>query len=640
MSSNQTNNSLNRNPSYSYEAQAKSLFDFLKKTFFQMPKGIQILGWLVFLFLFVFLVLYPLLGISYFQGKVVRITQNENGERTMYAEKGLRIYRGATTYTNEDGEFTMPVRVPYLPFVDVDFDFGEGEQRELVSLSGPPPLVSLFNPNRKKIFYVPGSMEKDKFGIAKHYFLNAREACEAIKNEPVFDEDNSPQNSVDELSILYERSHMSGMLYAMEKVYVEPKYTLCIREINVLDLKKSKEVYFDIVMDDQSMRFDNIPHASSSKSKRLTVFPDIPVKFRDLDIPLSVGEHHIRITILEARLIGETKVGSVGFRIGPDEVGSVFEAAGDNLELKLELLPPVALGFMAIPSKKARNFLVALRLDIPPDYLDKIEGIQYDLGQDFKNRLVMYPEIGKSDYYGYLISLFSPTTVKARVSFIGGSTIDLARNLRLPKQDAESPIDDYFLGRLYLSDDQDEMALRYFSKSIEGSPEFPQALRGQAIVFVELGRFDEAKAAYERALELDPDDCDTLNSFAWFIADEQPDPQPSDLLEAKEMAEKAIRIRQAPGYYDTLGWIFFKLRDYEEAINFLSQAQKLQEKISKDSTNWQGINYHLGYVYLRLGRSAEAKTAFQEVLNYQKKYPYVSIDKYVRDTLSLLEKFE
>ena len=49
-------------PKYSMEAQAVSLFAFLKLTFSKMPKAVQVFGWIVFLFLFVFLVLYPIVG--------------------------------------------------------------------------------------------------------------------------------------------------------------------------------------------------------------------------------------------------------------------------------------------------------------------------------------------------------------------------------------------------------------------------------------------------------------------------------------------------------------------------------------------------------------------------------------------------
>jgi hypothetical protein len=56
---------------YSVHTDATSLFKFLTSTFSQMPKSVQIIGWFVFLLLFVYLVLYPMLGITYYEGKIM-----------------------------------------------------------------------------------------------------------------------------------------------------------------------------------------------------------------------------------------------------------------------------------------------------------------------------------------------------------------------------------------------------------------------------------------------------------------------------------------------------------------------------------------------------------------------------------------
>src|SRR6266498_4552625 len=84
---------------YVVEAQAATLFAFLKQTFFQMPLLVQVTGWLVFLALFVFLVLYPILGITYFQGKIISLA-DEGGDATTKPEFGMRVYREIPTSTN------------------------------------------------------------------------------------------------------------------------------------------------------------------------------------------------------------------------------------------------------------------------------------------------------------------------------------------------------------------------------------------------------------------------------------------------------------------------------------------------------------------------------------------------------------
>src|SRR5262245_35687443 len=59
-----------RRSSEVFGAQADALFKFLRETFAQMPRPVQVVAYLSFLALFVLLMLYPLFGITYFQAHV------------------------------------------------------------------------------------------------------------------------------------------------------------------------------------------------------------------------------------------------------------------------------------------------------------------------------------------------------------------------------------------------------------------------------------------------------------------------------------------------------------------------------------------------------------------------------------------
>src|SRR5262245_44460296 len=124
---------------YTIEAQAATLFTFLKDTFAKMPMPVQVIGWLVLLLLFVFLVLYPLVGITYYHGKVITLKRNPENKPVMVAEAGLRIYKEHVAVTNEEGEFTLWVRIPSVPFMGVEFDFGVSPNKETVVLPTPMP---------------------------------------------------------------------------------------------------------------------------------------------------------------------------------------------------------------------------------------------------------------------------------------------------------------------------------------------------------------------------------------------------------------------------------------------------------------------------------------------------------------------
>ena len=68
------------------------------------------------------------------------------------------------------------------------------------------------------------------------------------------------------------------------------------------------------------------------------------------------------------------------------------------------------------------------------------------------------------------------------------------------------------------------------------------------------------------------------------------------LEEAKEMIEKALRIRPDAAYIiDSLGWVHYQLGHYEEALRLLLIAV---EKMEEDPT----VLDHLGDTYEKLGQ--------------------------------------
>src|SRR5690606_28191702 len=68
-----------------------------------------------------------------------------------------------------------------------------------------------------------------------------------------------------------------------------------------------------------------------------------------------------------------------------------------------------------------------------------------------------------------------------------------------------------------------------------------------------------------------------------------------------EMIKKAVDLRPKDGYIvDSLGWAFYRLGRFEEAVKELERAIELRPE---DPT----INDHLGDAYWRVGRQLEAR---------------------------------
>ena len=75
------------------------------------------------------------------------------------------------------------------------------------------------------------------------------------------------------------------------------------------------------------------------------------------------------------------------------------------------------------------------------------------------------------------------------------------------------------------------------------------------------------------------------------------------------MIEKAVSKRPEDGYVvDSLGWVFYRLGRYEEAVKYLERAVELrpQDPI---------INDHLGDAYWRAGRKLEARFQWNHAID-------------------------
>ena len=108
-------------------------------------------------------------------------------------------------------------------------------------------------------------------------------------------------------------------------------------------------------------------------------------------------------------------------------------------------------------------------------------------------------------------------------------------------------------------------------------------------------RWPSAEADFKRALELFPDQAHVLNYLGYSWID-----QGVNLDEGMRMIRRAVEQRPDDGYIvDSLGWAYYRIRDYDEAVKHLERAVELKPQ---DPT----INDHLGDAYWKTGRTLEA----------------------------------
>ncbi len=164
----------------------------------------------------------------------------------------------------------------------------------------------------------------------------------------------------------------------------------------------------------------------------------------------------------------------------------------------------------------------------------------------------------------------------------------------------------FFTGSAYLLTDQEEQAIEW----LQSAAEMPSRRNMRSMIFGSLGdafsaadQWDQARDAYNQAIELDENNDVALNNFAYYMAEEN-----ENLEKAKEYSERALSIEpENAAYLDTMGWIYFKLGEYEEAKNYIRQSLETGEASAT-------VKEHMGDVYEKLGEDDKARKWWERAL--------------------------
>lgn len=166
------------------------------------------------------------------------------------------------------------------------------------------------------------------------------------------------------------------------------------------------------------------------------------------------------------------------------------------------------------------------------------------------------------------------------------------------------------LGGVYASLKEYAEAAALYERAIDnvdtnGESFWPLYYR-MGIAYERIKQWDKAEAAFKHALELSPDQPDVLNYLGYSWIDMN-----IHLDEGLEMIQKAVDRRPRDGYIvDSLGWAYYRLGRFEEAVTELEKATDLRPR---DAT----INDHLGDAYWRVGRKLEATYQWAQVLGME-----------------------
>ncbi|MGD0801844.1 MAG: tetratricopeptide repeat protein [Terracidiphilus sp.] len=103
--------------------------------------------------------------------------------------------------------------------------------------------------------------------------------------------------------------------------------------------------------------------------------------------------------------------------------------------------------------------------------------------------------------------------------------------------------------------------------------------------------YGPAEQFFHQALDLEPESAMTMNYLGYMLADKG-----ARLPEALKLIRKAVELEPMNGaYLDSLGWVYFKMGEYELA------EQNLRQAVERDTTD-ATVHDHLGDLYEKTGR--------------------------------------
>ena len=126
----------------------------------------------------------------------------------------------------------------------------------------------------------------------------------------------------------------------------------------------------------------------------------------------------------------------------------------------------------------------------------------------------------------------------------------------------------YLLGTAYYQFKDYGNAKIHLSQALAIFPESRNTKHNLALIYDTTGEWDRSDKLYMELISTDSTDAQAFNNYAYSLVE-----RGEDVKFALELAMNAIRLapKSAP-YLGTIGWIYFKMNRYEEAVDFIRQS--------------------------------------------------------------------
>jgi tetratricopeptide (TPR) repeat protein len=167
------------------------------------------------------------------------------------------------------------------------------------------------------------------------------------------------------------------------------------------------------------------------------------------------------------------------------------------------------------------------------------------------------------------------------------------------------------LGQLNLQRNNLPQALKEVDQLISANPKFAPGFLLKGFYLQTANDPAGAMKSYREVLKLDPENPIAANNLAYMLCETN-----TNLDEALTLAKAARKkVPESPEFADTLGWIYYKQKNYVLAVNQLLFSVNNRPKATAENY------YHLGMAYYASGDPSHAKESLRKALELKPDFP-------------------
>lgn len=231
-------------------------------------------------------------------------------------------------------------------------------------------------------------------------------------------------------------------------------------------------------------------------------------------------------------------------------------------------------------------------------YLAKIA----EQGKETAHAIEQYKKIKQGEHY-----LSAQTRIAVLMSQQGDLEESLAYLRSVPVESNEETLHlKQVEAELLTEHKQYAKAMLVYDDILKAAPDTVNILYMRALLADKLGQQADVEKDLRRVLALSPNHVDALNALGYSLANNT-----TRYQEAYELIKQALTARpQAHYILDSMGWVLYRLGQYDEAISYLNKAQATLDDPE--------IAAHLGEVLWVKGDKQKAKTIWEKA---REKFP-------------------